>query len=184
MPKPALSADAAIPLAVRGDPAARRALVERYGPLIYGLCRRLDPDPEDCYQEIWEKLLRALHRFDPDGPASFKTWAATVAHRHLVDRHRRRKVRGAALTLGGRRGEPASGQPGALEAVEVLERREALERALARLPEAQRRAVVLHHIGGLSLERIARQEGVPEGTVKSRLHRGRARLARYLSEEL
>ena len=58
-----------------------------------------------------------------------------------------------------------------------------LTAALARLPENQRRAVVLHHLADMSVAEIARQEGVAEGTVKSWLHRGRTALAAQLTEE-
>jgi RNA polymerase sigma-70 factor (ECF subfamily) len=61
--------------------------------------------------------------------------------------------------------------------------RVALTRALATLPENQRRVVVLHHLADLTVAEIARQERVAEGTVKSWLHRGRAGLARALAEE-
>ncbi|MCZ7435286.1 SigE family RNA polymerase sigma factor [Micromonospora sp. WMMC241] len=59
--------------------------------------------------------------------------------------------------------------------------RVALTAALAQLPPTQRRAVVLHHLADLSVGQIAEQEGVPEGTVKSWLHRGRAALAAQLT---
>jgi RNA polymerase sigma-70 factor (ECF subfamily) len=55
-----------------------------------------------------------------------------------------------------------------------------LEVAVGRLPEDQRRVVVLHHLQGLSLQDLAETEGVAVGTIKSRLHRGRARLAQLL----
>src|SRR5690606_22014330 len=73
-------------------PIDRADLVAAHGPAVYALCRRLTPDPDDCYQEIWEKVFRALPRFDPGGAASVRTWILTIAHRHLVDRHRRRLV--------------------------------------------------------------------------------------------
>ena len=58
----------------------------------------------------------------------------------------------------------------------------ALVAALRRLPEAQRRAIVLHHLGDLSVAEVARVEGCPEGTVKARLSRGRAALADLLAD--
>lgn len=60
--------------------------------------------------------------------------------------------------------------------------RVALVAALVRLPEKQRRAIVLHHLADLPVADIARDEGVPEGTVRVWLHRGRAALAAHLSE--
>src|SRR5262245_52043687 len=84
----------------RVDPVDREGLVSAYGPMVWSLCRRLGPDPEDAYQEVWEKVFGAVDRFDPAGPATLRTWIATVTHRHLVDRHRRRQVRGEVVELG------------------------------------------------------------------------------------
>jgi RNA polymerase sigma-70 factor (ECF subfamily) len=151
------------------------ALVAEHGPAIWGLCRRLCPEPEDAYQEIWEKALAAMSRFDPDGPATLRTWLVTIAHRHLIDRHRRRQVRGEVVELG-----EVPVDSGVEAGVDDGRRLARLEGALQRLPEAHRRVVVLHHLHGSPVETIAELEGVPPGTVKSRLHRARARLAELL----
>jgi RNA polymerase sigma-70 factor (ECF subfamily) len=161
--------DAILIRAIGGDPDARRSFVELLSPLVWSICRRMDPDPEDACQEIWEKVLRALPGFDPNGTAQASTWVATIAHRHLVDRHRRRVVRGVQVTpedlptSGGQRPEIAK-----------------LQGALERLPDPYRRVVLLHHVHGVALEEIAAGEGVPVGTIKSRLHRARARLVEDL----
>lgn len=149
------------------------SLVDEHGPRVFAMCARLAPDPEDCYQEIWEKVVGALARFDPSGAASIGTWIATIARRHLVDRHRRRLVRGEVVEIGAL---PAA-DPAPDEALARAQRRARVEAAVRQLPEAHRRVVVLHHVHGVPLETIAEEEGVPLGTVKSRLHRGRARLA-------
>jgi RNA polymerase sigma factor (sigma-70 family) len=146
------------------------------GPRVWGLCRRLAPDPDDCYQEIWEKVFRALPGFDPTGAASVGTWVIRIAHRHLVDRHRRRLVRGDVLPAP----DLPALEPGADERLQGARQEARLEAALLRLPEDQRRVVVLHHCEGLPLDEIAAAEGVPVGTLKSRLHRGRGRLAELL----
>jgi RNA polymerase sigma-70 factor, ECF subfamily len=156
------------------DPAARAALVAQHGPLVWGLCRRLCAEPEDAYQEVWARVFAALPRFDADGTATLRTWVATITHRHLVDRHRRRTVRGEVVELG-ELPAPLEGDP-----VERRRDRDRLEAALQRLPEAHRRVVVLHHLHDLPLDRIATDEGVALGTVKSRLHRARARLLELL----
>lgn len=152
-------------------------LLAEHGGLVWSICRRLSPEPEDAYQEVWEKVLRALPALDPDR-GSLRGWIATVAHRHLVDRHRRRRVRGDV--------QPAPDLPSGGPDVERLaagrESMARLERALTTLPDEQRRVVVLHHVHGLSLEEIATGEGVAMGTVKSRLHRGRAALVGQLRE--
>ena len=139
----------------------------------HGLCRRVSDDPDDAYQAVWEKVLRALPRFDPTGTASIRSWIATITHRHLIDCHRRGQVRGQVVSLTGL----ASRQDPPQVALDQARRHAALERALQTLPEPQRRAVVLHHVEGLSLDEIASTEGVAIGTLKSRLHRGRAALA-------
>lgn len=166
------------PAQVGRDKVERAEVVAEHGPLVYGMCRRLTPDPEDCYQEIWEKVFKALHRFDPSGPASIRTWIATITHRHLVDRHRRRLVRGEVVPIG----ELVATELDPTEQIHRQQRMDQLENALQRLPEAQRRVVVMHHVRGVPLEDIAETEGAPVGTVKSRLHRGRARLAELMGK--
>ena len=170
----ASTADASIRAAQRGDPGAWRTLLSEHGPVVFAICRRLDPDPEDAYQVIWEKVVGALHRFDPRGPRPLRSWITTIAHRTLVDRHRRRAVRNVVVPFA----EPPEPQDaGDLEGgVDQARRVEHLERALTQLPETQRRVIVLHHLHGHDLPDIARTEGVAIGTLKSRLHRGRARL--------
>lgn len=174
MARPAPQHEIPVARVVAGDALAWRALVARYGPLIWSLCRRLDPDPEDAAQEVWEKVHRGLPRFDPAGSASLATWLTVLTHRHLVDRHRRRRARGEAAPL-----EDALLDPSPSAELRLSDARAllGLEAALGSLPEEQRRVVVLHHHHGLPLEQIAADEGVPVGTIKSRLHRGRARLA-------
>lgn len=157
----------------------RADLVAAHGPAVYALCRRLTPDPDDCYQEIREKVFRALPRFDPEGEATVRTWILTIAHRHLVDRYRRRRIRGQVLPLG----EHTATDPDASDVAQAREGLLRLERALERLPMDQRRIVVLHHVHGLPLEAVAAEEGVPLGTVKSRLHRARARLATWIGRD-
>jgi RNA polymerase sigma-70 factor (ECF subfamily) len=158
-----------------GDPAARGHLVASFGPSVWSVCRRLDHDPEDAYQAIWERVFVALERFDAGGEGSLRGWVLTVARRMLVDRHRRRGVRDNVVHL-----DEVAVQPMVEETLDGRSRQDRLEAALARLPEPQRRVVVLHHLQGISLEELARDEGVAVGTIKSRLHRGRARLLTLL----
>lgn len=170
--------DPTVAAASKGDLRARNALVDAHGPRVFAMCGRLAADPEDCYQEIWEKVLGALDRFDPGGPASIGTWIATIARRHLIDRHRRRRVRGEVVSIAGL---PAV-DPAADEALARHQRQARVEAAIQHLPDAHRRVVVLHHLHGIPLEELALDEGVPVGTLKSRLHRGRARLAELLGD--
>ena len=153
---------------------AHHALVATHGPRVWSLCRRLSRSPEDDYQAIWEKVFRSIDRIDTS--RDLAPWIATLARRHLIDRHRRQKVRGPVVELH----EVASTRPDPDREAAAREGFGDLEQALTHLPEGQRRVVVLHHIQGLSMERIAAEEGVALGTVKSRLHRGRAELVRRL----
>ena len=155
-------------------------LVEEHGPRVWALCRRLDPQPEDAYQELWAKLLTA--EFDPAGPATFRTWLTTVTHRHLVDRHRRRLTRQRRHVDEDVHDEAfAASEPAPDTSMCQSATPAQLEAALAALPEAHRRIVVLHHLEELPLPEIALIEGVPVGTLKPRLHRARAALARSLA---
>jgi RNA polymerase sigma-70 factor (ECF subfamily) len=162
--------------ATRGDAVARGELVRTLGPSIWGLCRRLCHDPDDAYQNVWERVFRALPGFDPQGAGSLRAWVLTITHRHLVDRHRRRRTRGEVVPLDALPPD----EPAMDDDLDAEARRRRLEAAVRALHDAQRRVVVLHHLEGVPLETIAREEGVAVGTVKSRLHRGRARLLTLL----
>lgn len=128
-------------------------------------------EAQDCVQEAF---ARAWQRWDvvsayeaPDA------WVRTVAWRIAVSRSRRA---GSALRALRRHGA-APDVPG------LTPDRVALVDALRALPAAQRRAVVLHHVAGLSVQEVAAETGAPVGTVKARLSRGRAALAALLDEE-
>lgn len=113
-------------------------LVEEHGPRVWALCRRLDPQPEDAYQELWAKLLTA--EFDPAGPATFRTWLTTVTHRHLVDRHRRRLTRQRRHVDEDVHDEAfAASEPAPDTSMCQSATPAQLEAALAALPEAHRR---------------------------------------------
>ena len=126
---------------------------------------------QDCVQEAaaraWQRWAVVSRYDDPTA------WVRTVAWRLAVSRLRRLRVGTRVL----RRHGPAPDVPAASPD------HVALVAALRRLPEAQRRAVVLHHLCDLSVEQVAAETGAPLGTVKARLSRGRAALSTLLSEE-
>lgn len=161
--------------AIRGDPSALAELLERYGAMVYGLCLAHADDADDAYQAAWEHVLTRLARFDPEGPARLSTWIYRVTHNHLVDRRRASRRRAA---------EPLAEEPavasGIEEAIGARQRQVRLRAALAELPDAQRRAIVHHYLDELPLSDVAELEGVPVGTIKSRLHHGRCRLLELL----
>lgn len=137
---------------------------------LYVLCGNLS-EAQDCLQEAylraWQRWSRLCEYDDPAG------WVRRVAWRLAINRwHRARN----ALRAWNRHGPARPVEAATPDAV-------ALMGALRRLPGAQREVLVLHHLVGLSVEEIATQAGVPAGTVKTRLSRGRARLATFLDEE-
>ena len=122
---------------------------------------------QEAYARAWQRWS-ALARYDAP-----EAWVRTVAWRLAVSRARRARVGLGKLRR--------LGPPPDLPAVDAD--RVALVRALGAVPEAQRRAVVLHHVLGLSVAEVAAETGAPEGTVKARLSRGRTALAALLSDE-
>jgi RNA polymerase sigma-70 factor, ECF subfamily len=132
-------------------------------------------DRQEAQDVVQEAFCRALARWRQvsayEDPVA---WVRRVAWNLAVSRWRRTRT---ALTFvrRQRREEPQLAGPDA--------DRVALVAALATLPDTQRRAVVLHYLGDLTVAEIAEREGVAEGTVKSWLHRGRARLADHFAPE-
>jgi RNA polymerase sigma-70 factor (ECF subfamily) len=131
-------------------------------------------DHAEAQDVVQEAFVRAWQRWtklsDYDDPVA---WVRRVAWNLATSRHRRVAVARRFLS----RSRPPEHQPGANPD------RAALVVALRRLPEQQRRAMVLHYLADLSVADIARDVGVAEGTVKSWLHRGRAELAKHLSDQ-
>jgi RNA polymerase sigma-70 factor (ECF subfamily) len=127
-------------------------------------------EAQDVVQEAFVRAWDRRREFLADGAP--EAWIRTVAMRLAVSRWRRAR-RWLELV---RRNPPPEHTPG------PGPERAALVGALRELPEVQRRAVVLHHLCDLSVEQVASETGAPVGTVKARLSRGRAALARRLGE--
>ncbi|MET7387274.1 SigE family RNA polymerase sigma factor [Streptomyces sp. NPDC005529] len=128
-------------------------------------------EAQDVVQEAFVRAWDRRREFLAEGAP--EAWIRTVAIRLAVSRWRRAR-RWLELV---RRTAPPEHTPG------PGPERAALVAALRSLPEAQRMAVVLHHLCDLSVEQVASETGAPVGTVKARLSRGRAALARVLSED-
>ncbi|MEU0899946.1 SigE family RNA polymerase sigma factor [Streptomyces massasporeus] len=120
---------------------------------------------QEAFVQAWDRRRSLLTDEAPEA------WIRTVAMRLAVSRWRRAR-RWLELM---RSSPPSTTVPG------PGPERTALVTALRRLPEAQRLAVVLHHLCDLTVEQVASQTGAPVGTVKTRLARGRAALARHLA---
>lgn len=157
-------------------PAAALEFDEFYRASAPVLVRQLVPllrDRAEAEDVVQEAFARAYSRWSTvsryDAP---EAWVRTVAMRLAVSRWRRSRN---AMTAWRRRGV-------APDVPELSPDAVALHAALRQLPEAQRVAIVLHHLVDLSVEQVAAETGVPVGTVKARLSRGRAALAPLLRE--
>lgn len=159
-----------------GDRDALDRLLRRHYERVHALCRRLTGNEQDALDAAQEALLaitRGLPRFD--GSARFSTWAYRVTTNACLDELRRRRRRPEpGLPEAGHAGDDG---PGVAERVTT---RLDIDAALATLPEEFRAAVVLRDLCGLDYAEIADVLGIPPGTVRSRIARGRAALAPLL----
>lgn len=174
-----MSDDAELVVAAQaGDRAALDTLLRRHHDRIYGLCRRMagnDADALDATQEALIAVVRGLPRFD--GRAAFSTWVYRVATNACLDELRRRGRRPDPVSTDEATTPPSSDEPGADQQVAD---RMAIDEALTDLPEEFRTAVVLRDVVGLDYAEIASVLAIPPGTVRSRIARGRAALAKRL----
>jgi RNA polymerase sigma-70 factor, ECF subfamily len=164
---------------LNGEEEAFRHLYERYQRLVYAAVFRIHPDPEearDATQDIFILVYRSLRFWNPQR-AKFSPWIYRVATNHAIDRWRGRKRRAElqmieALESGCMNASPAGAAMRSFDnALEQLEQSARVLRILDRLPELQRRFIVLRYCEGLKLREIAEREGFKLGTVKSTLHR-------------
>jgi RNA polymerase sigma factor (sigma-70 family) len=153
------------------DERAFAEVVRRHGPVVWGVCRRMLPDPadaDDAFQATFLVLVRRGYR--PAAPLA--PWLHRVAH--LTARGvRRRNARRLARTVPLSTDVPARADPPPVE----------LDRSLLRLPEKYRAAVVLCCLHGLTEREAAEQIGCPVGTLSARVSRGLAKLRRYVGVE-
>ena len=147
------------------------ASFQRITGQVYAMIGNRD-EAQECVQEAFVRAW--AHRKKLDKAEHPEAWVRTTAYRLAVSRWRR--------TMRGKR--PADRAVGlATESAAPSEAHVALVAALKQLPEAQRQALVLHHIADLPVHDVAREVGVSEGTIKARLSRGRAALAALLADE-
>lgn len=174
----------------RGDPRAFTELVHRHQDRVYSLTCRMLGDPqeaEDLAQDVFVSVHRHLPRFR--GECRLSTWIYRITRNHCLNRLKRRvheaNAREAAFRDGGSGAEgfAVTRPPNPDQALVATEERVRVQAALERLEPTHRMLVVLRDLEGLSYEDLARIAELPVGTVKSRLHRARAALARVLEEE-
>ena len=168
-----------------GDRGALDQLLRRHYDRVHAVCRRItghDADAADAAQDAMIAIVRNLDRFD--GRSSFGTWAYRIATNASLDELRRRKRRAVPTSSDDDEhsyrevADPASG-----ERVEAIGDHMALDAALRTLSDEYRLPVVLRDVADLDYAEIAEVLDIPAGTVKSRIARGRAALAKALAPE-
>lgn len=169
-----------------GSGEAMAALYRRHGGLVYRFTLRMSRDAgvaEEITQNVFLALLTQMDRFDA-GRGALSTWLCGIARRQLW-KHLERSDTAGTLALDDE-GAPELPHPGD-GPEEILLRREAVEAVRAgmdELPPALREVVILCALEEMSYEEAAQVLGVPVGTVRSRLHRAKARLADLLRVEM
>ncbi len=168
-----------------GENQAWESLLKVHSRKVYSLCYRFTgrtAEAEDLTQEIFIKIFQTLKSYD-QAQGTFTTWLTRVARNHLVDHYRRTKRDRATSSLDDEESkvtEQASSEPGPTAGVESREQRELIQEGLNKLSPDLREAVILRDLHDLDYDEIARVLAVPQGTVKSRINRGRLELARVL----
>ena len=164
-----------------GDQDAFRQLVERYQGAVYNLAYRMLGDPndaEDAAQEIFVRIYRQLGRYDPT--RKFSTWTLAIATNYCIDQLRRRRMQLVPLEniIPWARTREAGPEREAI----TQESRDEVQRLIKQLPEKYRAPLVLRYFDELSCAEIAEVLGMPEGTVKTQIHRARKALGKLLAE--
>jgi RNA polymerase sigma-70 factor (ECF subfamily) len=168
-----------------GEDSAWEALLKAYSRKIYNLCYRFTgrvEEAEDVTQEVFIKVFQTLKSYHA-AQGSFGTWLNRVARNHLVDHYRRARKDRVTSSLEDELPEAEQQPSPHMEPtgqVESRERREVLQQGLDKLSPDLREAVILRDLHDLDYEEIAQVLSVPQGTVKSRINRGRLELGRVL----
>jgi len=172
---------------LRGEGPAWEELVRRHTRRVFNLCYRFtgnSTEAEDLSQEVFVRIYRTLASYRPAFGA-FPTWLTSVTRNLLVDHYRRTRhdrvtdsIDDAMPVLEEKHSQART--PDRL--AEASELSAQLQRGLARLSPELREAVILRDLQGLEYNEIQSVLEVPEGTVKSRINRGRIELARVLEE--
>ena len=163
-----------------GDPAAIEAILRAIHPLVRNVCRGMlndEADAEDATQNALINVVRNIDRFD--GRSSFTTWVYRIATNAAIDEGRRRGRRRSRIV----HDESEVVDEVGTTAQNRVDDADQLGSLLRQLPDEFRVAVVLRDVMDLDYDEIARILGVPGGTVRSRIARGRTRLAELVGNQ-
>jgi RNA polymerase sigma-70 factor (ECF subfamily) len=177
---------------IAGEQHAWHQLVAGQHRRVYAICYRFTnsaSDAEDLTQDVFLKVYRNLDSFDTQ-KGSFQTWLTTLARNLLVDHFRRTRLDRASDSLDASIGSDPDGptmadrladpSPSQEHHVAGLELKATIQEALKQLSPELREAVILRDLEDMDYKEIAQVLRIPEGTVKSRISRGRGELARLL----
>ena len=178
-----LTPDSLIEQCLSGDQAAWEVIVRQNWRKVFNVAYKFvgkHDEAEDLTQDIFLKIFKALNTFDRR--ATFQTWIISISRNLCIDHYRsvRKERQTIAREVDAGELQPVSTDRGPYQAAEHRDLRGLLRQALQRLPVTLRTAVVLRDLQELSYQEIAEQLGLPEGTVKSRINRGRIELAQQL----
>ena len=174
---------AVIERAIAGDKSAGATLIKAHQASLYAYILRLSGKPdvaEDIVQDAFVRVLTNLHRFDPR--YRFSTWLFTIAKRLYVNACQKHKPVYDSEIVGGAGGSTAEPGLPTMESEFRGHARDSIGRALAELSSEQREIIVLFHQQEWPIAMIAQHMNMPEGTVKSHLHRGRRRMRRFFEQ--
>src|SRR4249920_171459 len=175
--------EALIQRCLRGDQAAWERIVRLHWRRVFNVAYKFvgkHDQAEDLTQDIFLKIFKSLDTFDRR--ANFQTWLISISRNLCIDHYRsvRKERETIDRDVDANQLTPAAVDAGPIAALEQRDRVTLLRQALAALPETLRTAVVMRDIQELSYQEIATALRLPEGTVKSRINRGRTELARQI----
>jgi RNA polymerase sigma-70 factor (ECF subfamily) len=176
--------DSLIERCLSGDQSAWDAIVRLYWRRVFNIAYKFvgrHDEAEDLSQDIFLKLFKSLSTFDRR--ANFSTWLISVSRNLCIDHYRsvRREREAINHDVDVVQLPQPSREASALTALEQKDRVAMVRAALDRLTPALRTAIILRDLQELSYQEIAERLALPEGTVKSRINRGRAELARQVT---
>jgi len=180
---PATETDTLIEQCLAGDQHAWDQIVRMHWRKVFNLAYKFvgrHDEAEDLAQDVFLKIFKALHTFDRR--ANFQTWLISISRNLCIDHYRsvRKERETMARDVDASQLTPASRERSPLGELEQMDLRQRIRAALAELPPTLREAVVLRDLQEFSYQEIATRLRLPEGTVKSRINRGRLELARQL----
>lgn len=181
---PPVSPNELVERALAGDQQAWEALVRTHWRKVFNVAYKFvgrHDEAEDLTQDIFLRIFKSLRTFDRR--ANFQTWLISISRNLCIDHYRsvRKERETMAREVDASELSPVSAERGPYGQLEALDTKDLVRQALTTLPPTLREAVVLRDLQEFSYLEIADKLGLPEGTVKSRINRGRLELARAVA---